>query len=222
MLSPFILGFVSILPIGGGELKLPETIKASVGDLIIIRAESTCKAATWILPPAIKADPNEGGLKLTLTAPAGVYTLYCCVAPAADKIVVSKVILTVGDPVPVPPDIPPPVVDPLKADLVRLLLASPAADRKAAPVLASIYRIAEKEAKSASNASIDELMGLVGNAIGQAPALTGDPLRPLRDRLKAELSRVIPDTSVDFTEATRKLTADIYGRAAAAIEEASK
>lgn len=221
-----------------GSLKLPEAMTTQTGKLAVIRAETTCKRATWILPAAIQADMNEGGLKLTFVAPKGHYILYCVVATGTDQPVIAKITLEVSDgevkpvpPEPKPPDplpkppepkppAPPEPQDQFVAELIKLFPAD--GDKRQAGVLAAIYRLAAREALSPANATFADLLSLITEAIDSATSLGPKALRSVRERVRDELVKVVPNLDSDLTKETRKLVDSAYSRAAVAMEMCAK
>jgi hypothetical protein len=224
---PKVAGTPIIPPIVSGlkvESAAGKTYTA--GKLIVLRAETACKRATWIVPPGIEADPNDGGLKLVCVAPAGQHTLYCVVAPAADTIEVAKVVLDVQPatpgpgpnpgPAPKPPTPPdPPPNDAFQAELRQLFAASNGGDKKdVGRKLAALYQIAAGLCGDQSLARCDELLGQVADA---AKTLAADALIPVRRRVAEELGKVCtPDA--ELTDPIRKQLADVFTRAASALE----
>lgn len=207
----------------------------AAGDLIVLRAETSCKRATWIVPETIKqqnVDPNDNGLKLTLVAPTGRHVLYCVVAPAADTVEVAKVVLQVEGgpddppgpapgpgPGPKPPNPNPNPADPFQADLRKLFEADQSpGKRPAAANLAALYRLAVGLCDDKSLATCDELLGQIADA---AKTLAADAIVPVRRRVADELGKLAsPDA--ELTDALRPKLASVFARAAAALEELTK
>jgi len=216
-------------PLAGETLKVPVSVKAMPGRLCVIRAETNCKRAVWIIPTTIEADANDGGLKLTVVAPKGQYTLYCVVSPGVDQVVIAKVTLDVGEAAPPPPDKPPDnpppppaPVHPFITELISLFPSPATALLKGrARLIASVYRLAAKEAMSSDNVTLGELIELITAAFAQIED-TSRPLNVIRTRVKAELVRVMPNLEADLSPATRAIVADVYARAATALEACAK
>lgn len=200
-------------------LKLPESVKASPGDLVIIRAETTCKRATWILPPTVKADPNEGGLKLTLVAPAGQHVLWCIVAPASDQVVVGKVLLDVAGKPDVPP-VPIPPADPLAKELQALYSADagePGAKDAARLKLAGLYHDAAELVRDHKNTTANEFFEAVSDlAKGKVPP---GVLAGMRARIAKELIDGLPaDPDAQMDDAARATMQALFARLETALK----
>lgn len=216
-------------PLAGVILKVPATVQATPGRLCVIRVETPCKVARWIIPDGVESDWNEGGKKLTVVAPKGKYVLWCIAASAADQIGMTKILLDVGEgtptpppdvPVP-PPDVPVPPVDLLAAELRTLFTPTPLTKAQAA-TLASIYRLAAKESTNAANATFADLIGLISDATNSAEGLGPTALTPIRTRVRAELTKAAPNLDAELTQSLRIAVADVYTRAAAALEGFAK
>lgn len=210
-------------PMAGDALVVPATIKTAPGRLTVIRAKTSCKKAAWILPEALQADANEGGLKLCVVAPKGTHTLYCVVSPAADQTVVAKVVLDCGEGN-VPPDVPtPPKPDAFQESLKALFPANATVTEKAqALVLASVYKLACTECRALENATFADLLAIISDAINKAQGLGPTALKEIRERVRVELIKAAPNLDIDLTPMVRELVADVYGRAAACLEGCAK
>ncbi len=231
MLSLIALALMTILPgqtaeppIAGDALTVPATVKASPGKLTIITAKTTCKKAAWIVPAGIDADPNDGGRKLTLVAPKGQHVLYCIVSPAVDQTVIAKCIVDCGEgngPPDVPPD--PPKPDAFQTELTALFPKNAGVTEKAqALVLASVYKLACSECRSLENTTFAELLAIISDAINKANGLGPTALKEIRERVRVELTKAAPNLDAELSPTTRAQVADVYGRAALALEACAK
>src|SRR5262249_53816949 len=127
-------------------------------------------------------------------------------------------------PAPTPPKpVDPPVpADAFKTELLKLLVDSTPAERQHGLTLASCYRKAAKEALDRSNQTLDDVLKLISAALDAAEGLGPTVLKPVRERVKVELVSKAGDPSAEFDAAHRKIVADLYTRAAEAVEGATK
>ncbi|HYF24299.1 MAG TPA: hypothetical protein VD931_01030 [Baekduia sp.] len=205
-------------------VKLPETVKAAPGALVKVRADTACKGLVWILPESVAPeqwDACDDGKRLNLVAPAsGSVTVYCVAAVEKDKAFVAKCVIVVDGP-PKPP--PPSPTDPFAAELKALYAADATPDKaKHAKALAELYRLGVKAAADATIATGGQLGAVLQDAAASLLEESPDALKATRQRVGAELRARLGDPAAPLTPATRQAAADIYGRAAAALEDAAK
>ena len=125
---------------------------------------------------------------------------------------------------PVPPTPVPPVpVDAFAVELKALFPAPPSIMNKAqALVLAAVYRGAAKEAMSATNTTFGDLLAIITAAIDGAEGLGPTVLKPVRERVRVELQKAAPNLDAELIDGTRRVVADVYTRAAVAMEGCAK
>jgi len=231
---------LAILPLQAGDagLKLPPEVKPEAGRrLVTITAETAGEIVKWKLPkagtdgyaPILKEDvvPLDNGktIKFPIPERPGRYVIEAHTAIGKQSFLEETVLVVqASGPPPNPklPDIPNPPADTFAADIRRLYLAD-ADPTKAthAKAIAGLYR---QGAKLASDQSL-KFVGDLQDQIGEAAKILltgGDHLVDVRARVRSEVVAALVDIEAPLTDDLRKKAADIYGRAAMALEEAAK
>ncbi len=187
--------------------------KVAPGKLARVSATTAAKRVTWRVPQPVDFEPSADSMRIVCTAPVGVYSIEACCVDADGNIVFAACKLIVESPIP-PPPAPPP--DTLRTDL-QLLAAAETGPQRSDNLkrLAALYRQAATIAGQAADPA----------ALAKQVHDAADTLLPaasmlkLRDRVRAELAKIgDPSLPADW----QKRAADVYARAAAAIEEAAK
>jgi hypothetical protein len=205
-------------PLPKPPLKLPDSIKATPGQLVAVRPETEAKAVWWHVPPGVQFDASDGGRKLLLVAnAAGRYPLVAFIAAGKDEGAVAETVLIVEGAA------PPPAEDALRKDLLALAAAETGPERgKQLKTLAALYRQAAAFCRDEQLTSTKQLIDAIAKA-GDTLLITPTALRGLRDRVLKELHAAnLPVQDVPLTKELRDKAADIYGRASQALEEGSK
>ena len=194
-------------------LALSDPGKVAPGKLARISATTAAKRVTWRVPPAVDFEPSADSMRIVCTAPVGVYTVEACCVDGSGDIVFAKTTLTVESPIPPPPPTPP---DVLRADLL-LLAAAETGPAKTANLkqLAALYRQAATIAAAAPDpATLSKQVHDAADTLLPPAALL-----KLRERVLAALKKISdPTLPADW----QKQAADVYTRAALAIEESAK
>ena len=200
------------------SLRLPDTVKASPGQLVVVRPETEAKMVWWRVPPGVQFDTGDYGRKLLLVAnTAGRYPLVAFIAQGQDQGAVAETVLVVEGPAPAP------VEDPLRKDLLALAAAETGAERvKQIKTLAALYRQAAGFCRDDGLGTTKQLIDAIGRA-GDSLLITPAALRPCATRVLKELHTAnLPTQEVPLTRELRDTAADIYARAALALEESVK
>ena len=234
-------------PIMGDALKLPaEPVHAKRDHIVGVKpAATTAKRITWEIPPAVDFQPKPSGFvpgpdavkvevsadtMLYFTAPPGTYTIraYAAIAESVAFAEMKLIVETDEPPTPKPPEpkppdpkppIPPAPSDPFAADLRRLYAADSNPNKRApAEKLLALYRLAATLCNDKTITTCEELMDTVRDA---ARTLAGDTLLPIRQRVAGELGK-LAGPSDTLSEGLRQKLADVFSRAAAALEDVAK
>lgn len=229
-------------PAAAEPLKLPAKLECRRDHMIGLKAGGSAKRITWEIPPGIDFQPKpanmppapdvpgplrvemDAGTLLMLVAPPGSYKLRAFAA-IGESVAFAEATLTVaGDtPAPLPgPKPPPEPSDLFKVNLLKLFAESPPGERQHGLTLASCYRKAAKEALDPANPTLEDVLKVITLCIDLAEGLGPNVLKNVRERVKAELVAKAGDPTADFDDKRRKLVADLYVRAAEAVEGATK
>lgn len=218
--------------VSGAGLSLPPEVRPGKERRTVeIAAKTEGKRVDWELPEAIDgytpvyaedvfASPDGKTIKFPIPTRPGRY-VFRAYSAVKDLGVFSKTVLVIegAPPAPTPPPTPPQPGDAFKADLAKLVAEASPAERNQVAVFVAAYRAAAKECKGNGNATLEELITLITGIIDDKEQGVGqNVLRPVRDRVRQELARVVPDLESELTDATRTKAADVYTRAADALE----
>ena len=118
---------------------------------------------------------------------------------------------------------PPAPADKLAVDL-GALYAKETGDKKKlqALTLANLYKQAAKEANSPQCETCADLAALILSFIENAEGLGADAMKPVRERVMAELKSVAPNLETPLNDNLRASINSIYSRASAILEGVAK
>jgi hypothetical protein len=233
-----------VAPAAAESLKLPPKLESKRDRMIGVKAGGSAKRITWEIPAGVDFQPKPANMPPEAPSPLRVEmdaatVLMLCAAPGtyklrafaaiSDSVVFAETTLTViGDPAPQPPPAPPKPVDPpapsdaFKVELLKLFTDATSEERKQGLTLASCYRKAAKEALDPANATLDDVLRLISLCLDAAEGLGPSVLKGVRERVKTELVAKAGDPAAEFDKGRRKIVADLYTRAAEAVEGATK
>lgn len=242
-----ILLIVLPLPLpatGADALKLPAKLECKRDKMIGVKAGSTAKRITWEIPAAVDFRPKPEGFtptgeltrveidaaaEVTFTAAPGSYRIRAFCAVMESVSFAETLLVVEGEspgpgpgpgPTPKPPEPKPPEpVDPL-AKLIAEKFAgiTSTTKRQDATALAAVYRLAAKESINTEHATLADLVAIISDAINSA--VGKDVLLQVRMVVLAELKAKAAGD--ELTSTMRQTAADIYRRAAGALEDAAK
>ena len=203
----------------GQKVELPAEIRGEVGSFIAVRPKTDGKLVRYYsldaglnsFPAELLSDPTA----TVVTAPrAGRYRLLAYTALGdrpSDPVIVT---IVVGGAAPPTPPVPTP--GEYERSLLDIYGALQEPDRDASRIaLAKVYRSCVTECMGSHATAGDLYQSLVKIA----SAVPAAKLSTLRDRVGAEVSKVVPnDPTLPITAAQRASVGDIYERTATLLE----
>lgn len=203
----------------GQKIELPAEIKGEVGSFIAVRPKTDGKLVRYYsldaglnsFPAELLSDPTA----TVVTAPKpGRYRLLAYTALGdrpSDPVIVT---IVVGGAAPPTPPVPTP--GEYERSLLDIYGALQDSDRDATRIaLAKVYRACVTECMGSHATAGDLYQALVKIA----SAVPASKLSTLRDRVGAEVSKVVPnDPTLPITAAQRASVGDIYERTATLLE----
>ena len=203
----------------GQKVELPAEIKGEVGSFIAVRPKTDGKLVRYYsldsglnsFPAELLSDPTA----TVVTAPKpGRYRLLAYTALGdrpSDPVIVT---IVVGGAAPPTPPVPTP--GEYERSLLDIYGALQDSDRDATRIaLAKVYRACVTECMGSYATAGDLYQALVKIA----SAVPASKLSTLRDRVGAEVSKVVPnDPTATITAAQRASVGDIYDRTATLLE----
>lgn len=194
---------------------------------LILTAKTKAKAVTWRVPAGVDTDPPaaaDGSVvldaagRLAVWAAPGAYTFTAMVC-VDGVIAYAEKSVQVGATPPGPPPGPPPANDKLRLDIFALLTAETGADKAAnVKALASLYRSAAAIAGKRETIDTAQQLQDAVRLTASSTLPSTEVLKAIRVRVADALHEALPNLAAQLTDADRLKAADIYARAAAALE----
>lgn len=199
-------------PTDGPTLRLPPEVRAPIGRIVILKADSTGSQVRW----ALTADEAD-----LVPFPDGKTALFCSPRPGRFLILAwtasgdvpseaARCVVIVGEPT--PPE------DPLRAECRTLFTDDPGPSKRVqVRELAGLYREAATLAGRPELRTAGDLFTHLKAQV--STLLPMDALVPLRQRLAAEIARTLTaDPAVVLDPALRTRASDLFTRIAIILE----